>query len=78
MPFAGMRSRNASVYYQGSYGYYWSSSPNDSDSASNLELLSSSVDADGDNFRANADSVRCFKDSFELPTSSWTVIKGTL
>lgn len=83
MPFAGYRhSYNSSLNYQGSTGVYWSSSPRGSSYpsyASSLSLNSSSVDADyGNGVRAYGYSVRCFKNSFELPTSSWTVINGTL
>ena len=81
MPFAGVRSTDAGIYYQGSNGKYWSSSPVGSDKpnfALFLNLYPSVVYADDFNSRANGFSVRCFKNSFELPTSSWTVINGTL
>jgi len=82
LPFAGYRSgSNASLYNQGSGGYYWSSSPYGSDYPSNvsyLRLSSSNVNANNNNIRADGFSVRCFKDSFETPTSSWTVVNGTL
>lgn len=82
MPFAGYRSNDsADLSYQGSFGYYWSSSPFGSgypNFARYLYLTSSSVQADYYNNRAGGHSVRCFKDSFEVPTSSWTVIQWTI
>lgn len=82
MPFAGYRSgSNASLYNQGSGGYYWSSYPYGSDYPSNaryLRLSSSNVNANNNSIRADGFSVRCFKDSFEVPTSSWTVIQWTI
>lgn len=82
MPFAGFRNEtNAVLYYQGSYGLYWSSSPYGSaypNDARNLNLNSSSVNTNSNNSRARGFSVRCFKNSFTAPTPSWTVINGTL
>jgi hypothetical protein len=82
MPFAGYRSYpNAGLSSQGSVGFYWSSSPYGSSrpsDASYLYLYSSNVIANNNNSRAYGLPVRCFKNSFETPTSSWTVINGTL
>ena len=81
MPFSGSRKYStADLINQGSTGYYWSSSPSSagSDYARYLYLDSSNVRANGSNRRAYGFSVRCFKDSFELPTSSWTIITWTL
>jgi len=82
IPFAGYRLySNANLDGQGSYGVYWSSSPYGSDlsdSARSLYLDSGNVVADDYLSRAYGLSVRCFKDSFEVPTSSWTVINWTL
>ncbi|MBR4567497.1 hypothetical protein IKO18_03550 [bacterium] len=67
LPFAGGRnSSTADLKAQGSYGYYWSSSPYSagSSSARTLDLDSSYVDADYINGRAYGLSVRCFKDSY--------------
>ncbi|MDR2415404.1 MAG: fibrobacter succinogenes major paralogous domain-containing protein [Candidatus Peribacteria bacterium] len=63
LPFAGYRSYGSasSVSDQGSYGYYWSSSP-DSPYACNLGLDSSYVDMGYYDNRAYGFSVRCFKD----------------
>jgi hypothetical protein len=62
LPFAGYRNYGSasSVYDQGSYGYYWSSSPN-STPARSLRLYSSIVGAYYNNDRAYGFSVRCFK-----------------
>ena len=65
LPFAGYRSyNNASLYDQGSYGYYWSSSPlsASSSNARYLYLNSSNVYANYSYYRAHGISVRCFKD----------------
>jgi len=81
MPFAGLRdTSSASIGGQGSYGYYWSSSPYVSDQqyARYLNINSSNVTASVYNARTLGFSVRCFKNSFEKPTSSWTIIYGTL
>ena len=67
LPFAGDRSYSgASLDSQGSYGYYWSSSPDSAGSniARNLGLNSSNVNANSLNRRALGRSVRCFKDSY--------------
>ena len=82
MPVAGRRDlSDSSLDSQGSLGFYWSSSPfgsDDSDQAFYLRLdLFSEIWVDG-HFRAHGFSIRCFKDSFEVPTSSWTVIEWTL
>jgi hypothetical protein len=78
MPFAGFRNNTSSTLnFQGSYGIYWMSSPFVHDlpeHACNLIFNSSSVDVDNKNRRATGETVRCFKDLFEKPTSSWTVI----
>ena len=66
IPFAGFRDRSNAFLYQGSYGYYWSSSPYSAGSsiARYLSLSSSSVDASSYYNRASGSSVRCFKDSY--------------
>lgn len=82
MPFAGSRSYStADLTDQGSYGYYWPSSPNSTSPnyAYRLRLNSSSANTGGNGgLRASGYSIRCFKDTFEVPTASWTVINGTL
>lgn len=81
MPFAGYRDYStADLKNQGSYGLYWSSSPDSSSSANayNLRIGSGTVYTEYWNYRALGLSVRCFKNSYVEPTSSWTVINGTL
>jgi len=83
IPLAGRRRNvsTAEISSQGSDGYYWSSSPYGSaypGSACNLYFGSSRVKENDYCDRAYGLPVRCFKDSFEVPTSSWTVINGTL
>ena len=80
MPFVGFRNLYSSyITNQGSYGEYWSSSPRGDGypNFSFLLYLSSSVSVSS-SYRAHGYSIRCFKNSFELPTSSWTVINWTL
>ena len=81
IPFAGSRSRiSAEAGYQGTVGSYWSSSPYASNNyyAHSLDLGGSSIDTSCPVYRSSCLSVRCFKNSFKIPTSSWTVINGTL
>lgn len=76
LPFAGYRDgSSASLYSQGSYGYYWSSSPLSAGSyyARYLGLSSSNVGADGSYYRALGYSVRCFKDSYVASPSTYTL-----
>ncbi|MDR1756740.1 MAG: hypothetical protein LBR65_07280, partial [Culturomica sp.] len=60
LPAAGSRYYDGSLYSTGSYGRYWSSSPNDSFIAWNLYFDSSYVDR---NYygRRNGGSVRCVR-----------------
>jgi hypothetical protein len=76
LPLAGGRnSMDSSLYNQGSNGFYWSSSPNDSfvypGNVRNLLLGSSDVDTNvvtNSSFsRAFGLSIRCFKDSPDAP-----------
>lgn len=81
MPFAGYRDYlSAFILDQGSDGYYWSSSPYSAGSifARTLFLNSSNVYANYSHNHANGFSVRCFKDSYTTPDSTWTVVQGTL
>lgn len=81
MPFAGMRlTTSAAIDFQGSYGIYWSSSPSgaaDPDYAKYLVIDSAFVDATTGSYRAFTLSIRCFKDSYVTPDSSWTVVQWT-
>ena len=79
LPLAGYRrSSDASLSSQGFYGYYWSSSHSDSPRYAYKIYLSSSDVVPMDSERADGYPVRCFKDSYITPDSSWTVIQGTL
>ncbi|MDR0650526.1 MAG: hypothetical protein LBG59_03865 [Candidatus Peribacteria bacterium] len=63
LPLAGTRGydSSATVYDQGNYSYYWSSSPNGSN-ARYLRLSTSYVRAHLYDYRAYGFSLRCFKD----------------
>ena len=82
IPLAGRRSYSNAVRSKyGSIGSYWSSSPyrsSNPNDARYLYLDSSDAYASEVNRRADGFSVRCFKDSYETPTSSWTIITWTL
>lgn len=80
MPFTGFRHYYSSNFaQQGSIGYYQSSS---FDSTSKITILylywDDAVEADRIDYRADGISIRCFKDLYVAPTSSRTVINGTL
>lgn len=78
LPFAGYRfSSSAGVGSQGSYGFYWSSSRNNTNNAYLLNFNSSDVLPQNANYRAFGYSVRCFKNSPTVPTSSWTKLYWT-
>lgn len=73
LPFAGRRKlSDASLEHQGSYGFYWSSSPLSplsvsSASVRTLSLDSYQVNAGSISYRAIGISVRCFKNSDIAP-----------
>ena len=79
MPFAGRRSSfSAGLSSQGSYGFYWFSSPYGSgspDDAWAISLNSSAVNLNSFTSRASGLSVRAFKNTYVVPDSSWTVIQ---
>jgi len=61
MPFAGGRFwSNGAFFNGGSFGYYWSSSPNGTNGY-NLYFYSSDIYPSSNNGRAYGFSVRCFK-----------------
>jgi uncharacterized protein (TIGR02145 family) len=61
LPRAGRRNRNnGNVNSQGSYGYYWSSSPY-STYGFRMRFYGSNVYPASSNYRAHGFSVRCFK-----------------
>jgi hypothetical protein len=66
LPLAGGRDydSSATVYNQGTFAYYWSSSPDpSSSSARSLEVNLFYVSAYNGNDRALGFSLRCFQDS---------------
>ena len=82
IPLAGYRTfSSGGIATQGSTGYYWSSSNSGADNpkyARSMYLNSSNAVASYSIASAFGLSIRCFKDSFEKPTSSRTVIQWTL
>ena len=82
MPFAGSRNNSTSnISSQGSMGFYWSSSPyvnNTTYRARLLQMYPASISMQSDKERPAGLPIRCFKNSFEIPTSSWIVINWTL
>ena len=78
LPFAGTRDYySAGVYRQRTYGYYWSSSRYDASSAYYLNFKSTDIDSQNVSFRTYGSSVRCFKNTPTIPTSSWTKLYWT-
>lgn len=78
LPFAGYRSNSsAGVDFQGAEGDYWSSSRYNASNAYYLYFNSTALTPQSYNRRANGFSVRCFKNSPTVPTSSWTKLYWT-
>lgn len=78
LPFAGSRIiSSAGVDGQGTYGEYWSSSRSNANNAYNLYFNSTTILPQYHFRRANGFSVRCFKNSAVIPTSSWTKLYWT-
>ena len=78
LPFAGYRYySSADVSAQGRYGFYWSSSRRNTSYAYYLSLRPTALSPQGADTRANGFSVRCFKNSPVIPTSSWTKLYWT-
>lgn len=57
---------------------YWSSSAKYENTSYVLRITSATIDADYGAYRGYACPIRCFKDSFVVPTSSWTALEGTV
>lgn len=75
MPLAGYRLRSSSkVNSNNVYGYYWSFTPYITDNAYILFLGSTSLNPNTYSGRAYGCSIRCFKNSPVIPTSSWTTL----
>lgn len=78
LPFAGTRSySSADVGYQGSRGYYWSSSRSSANGAYTLYFNSTALYPQDARAHAYGFSVRCFKNTPTIPTSSWTKLYWT-
>ena len=83
MPFNGGRSySDAKVFSRSSdgVGLYWSSSPNETgyNGAGSMVISSDDTWVDLSDRHTYGYSVRCFKNSYTVPDSSWTVIQWTL
>lgn len=75
IPMAWERSySNANVSNVGSYGYYWSFTPRNAFLAYALRISPSNIEPTYNGGRASGESLRCFKDSPTIPTSSWTTL----
>ena len=76
LPFAGLRDRSsAGVINQG--GRYWSSSRGSTNRSYSLSLYSTDLNPQLASDRAYGFSVRCFKNTPTIPTSSWTKLYWT-
>ena len=80
IPSAGIRNRtDAATGGAGGFGSYWSSSPMSSPyNAHYLYISGADVSLIYEGTRTFGYSIRCFKDSYVVPTSSWTVVQWTL
>ena len=75
MPFAGYRiASSADVNYQGSFGYYWSSSRYDTNTAYILNFNSTALTPQNAKVRSCGYPVRPFKDKAVKPDNSWTTL----
>lgn len=75
MPMAGYRYYwSSNVENAGTYGRYWCYTRYSDVNAYCLYFRSSSLNPQNGYGRANGLTVRCFKDSSTIPTSSWTTL----
>lgn len=75
MPMAGYRDYiNAIISNVMSLGGYWSSTPYDTNFAYSLLFSSESRTPYDYSYRTVGYSIRCFKDTPIIPTSSWTTL----
>ncbi len=75
MPFAGFRSgSNAVVGNQGTTAFYWSSTSSSASSAYYFLASSTALEAQSAYYRADGNTIRCFKDSPVVPDNSWTTL----
>lgn len=78
LPFAGVRSYStSSITSRNSYGYYWSSLRSGTANAYDLRLNSTILNPSYTDYKASWCSVRSFKDTPVVPTSSWTKLYWT-
>ena len=81
LPYAGARDNvgSANVYSQGSNAFYWSPTVSSiADKANYLQFREAAISPQHYNgWRASGYSVRWFKDSTVIPTSSWTKLYWT-
>lgn len=80
LPFAGSRNANTSVVHVDYKGYYWSSSSNAWNAKYQeyyLSFLWSSITPQDFWYPSYGYSIRWFKDTPVIPTSSWTKLYGT-
>ena len=63
LPLAGYRNLDTSLNFQGSRGYYWSSSPSGTYAASSMIFDLSYVYSQNSDRRAAGFTMRCFKNS---------------
>ena len=78
LPFAGFRSNSsAGVASQGKYGCYWSSSHYNATNAYDLSFTKATLYPQNYGYRTLGYSVRCFKNTPTIPTSSWTKLYWT-
>lgn len=82
LPYAGSRrSSDTAIRYQESEGFYWTSTWITDDPtyhANYLYIRSNFVNTNATSYTTAGRSIRCFKNNYEQPTSSWTVINWTL
>lgn len=78
LPYAGSRRHSsADVDYQGARGTYWSSSRYDVYYSYYLNFNAVALNGQTEYYCTNGYSVRCFKNSPVVPTSSWTKLYWT-
>ena len=76
LPAAGNRNNDGTMNNVGSNGNYWSSTPNDSNNAYNLNFNSGNVNATNNNNRNNGRSVRCVK-AFTKESAALSIIEDS-
>ena len=73
LPYAGRRYYDSLlVYFRGSYGHYWSSTPNGANNARFMYFYGGGIDWKYSDFRSMGYSIRCFKNDTTPPTITIT------